>query len=523
MFVLLSITILVLAALAMLILRMSRPNFGYHWLIAAGGAFSAWLVILLIYTTIPDTMQIFEWGAWTTYQNLITLTVDRYSWPFAAALGTLLIATLLSDVARAHDLSWSNWAGSLVLVAIGLVGVFSGNLITFILSWTAFDLVVMVTLLLQLDAERLRRRAVWVFFIHLLGTLCLLLAGVISIADSNSVLLLESSPRAVLFVVFAAGFRIAAMPLDSQMQVDLVGRRSFGTIRSLASMAIVVVLLVRIATTLEDVQIPAYLRLGVFSLIGLMAALYSLAWFYSKDELEGRQAWIVVMGMLVIASTLHAEVGAGLAWGLAAVFSGGLISLASVRRSLSRWITLTGLVGICMLPFTPAWGGARLLTAAFSIPSILYLITLIFIILGYVRHASQLKPEPPGLERWIKVVYPLGLLVLPLTQLGLGWMYRPEMSDATLIDWIIGPVFILLTAAGYMWLRRGGRAPQGIGYGIGVVLNFRWLRSLISIIYNLFSQFISFSSNILEGEGGFLWVLLSIVLFMAILLISIGS
>lgn len=523
MFVLLSITILVLAALAMLILRMSRPNFGYHWLIAAGGTFSAWLVILLIYTTIPDTMQIFEWGPWTTYQNLITLTVDRYSWPFAAALGTLLMATLLSDVVRAHDLSWSNWAGSLMLVAIGLVGVFSGNLITFILSWTAFDLVVMVILLLQLDAVGLRRRTVWVFFIHLLGTLCLLLAGVISISEGNSVLLLEASPRAVLFVVFAAGFRFAALPLDSQMQVDLVGRRSFGTIRSLASLVIVMVFLVRIAVTLENVQIPAYLWVGAYTLIGLMAALYSLAWLFAADELGGRQAWIVVMGMLVIASTLHAEVGASLAWGLAAVFSGGLIFLASVRRSLSRWITLTGLLGICMLPFTPAWGGAGLLTATFSVSTILYLITLIFIFLGYVQHASQLKPEPPSLERWIKVVYPLGLLVLPLAQLGLGWMYRPEMSDVTLLDWIIGPIFTILTIAGFVWLRRGGRIPQGIGQGIGVILGFRWLRSLISIIYNLFSQFINFSSNILEGEGGFLWVLLSIVLFMAILLISIGS
>ena len=192
MYILLSIGILLLAGGMMVVLRLWRPGFGYHWLIASGGAFFAWLVVLFSYTRIPVSLEILSWGPRTSYSNSIILSLDGISWPFAAALGTLLIATLLSDVVRAYDLSWSNWASSLLVIAIGLVSIYAENLLTFVLFWTAYDIFVLVILLLQQDAERMRRRTVRVFFLHLSGTLCLLFAGVISASDNSSILLEHS-------------------------------------------------------------------------------------------------------------------------------------------------------------------------------------------------------------------------------------------------------------------------------------------------------------------------------------------
>lgn len=523
MYILVSITILFLAAILMLILRMRRPGFGYHWLIAVGGAFAAWLVLLLSYTIIPDSLQVISWGPRTEYQNSIIFTLDQISWPFAVALGTLLLATVLSDVVRAYDLSWSNWASSLIVIAIGLVAIFSGNLLTFIMVWMAYDLIVMVILLTQLDSERLRRRAVRVFFIHLLGTLCLLIAGVISASDNNSVLLQQASPRAILFVVLAAGFRFGALPIDSQMQEDPINRRSFGTIRSLASMAIVTILLVRVAGALENTDLIGSLWPFVFALVGLIAALFSFAWFSSKVDLEGRQAWIIGLGMLIIASTIRAEVNASLSWGLAAIFSGGLIFLASVRIKISMWITLLGVFGISTLPFTLTWAGLALFSTPFSITFILLFISVVFLIAGYAHHATQLRPEPTGLERWIRVVYPIGLILLPLTQFGIGWIYRPDIGNIPLASWIIGPLIVIIAALGFLWQRRGGMLPAGLVGAETSMLTFKWLRSILVVVFRQLTRFMNFISSILEGEGGLLWALLSIVLFLAILMISLGS
>ncbi|MEE9188502.1 MAG: hypothetical protein V3U36_03965, partial [Anaerolineales bacterium] len=243
MFVIISILLLVITSLVMLILRLSRPSFGYHWLIAAGGALVTWIVVLLLGMTLPVSVQLISWGPRTAYPNSFIMIADKVSWPFAVGLGTLILAALLTDVVRAYEMDWSNWASSLVVTALGLIGVFSGNLLTFILAWTAFDIIGLVILLPQLQSGKSRRRAVWVFFSRLLGSTCLLIAGVISVNDNGSFLLERVSPVAITFVVLAAGLRLGSVIVDSPLIENPTSRRSYGTVLSLVSATIVLVFL----------------------------------------------------------------------------------------------------------------------------------------------------------------------------------------------------------------------------------------------------------------------------------------
>ena len=507
----------------MIVMRVWRPGFGYQWLIAVGGGFISWTIALYSYTRIPENLQLLSWGPQTSYSNSIQFSLDQVSWPFAVALGTLLLATLFSDVVRAYELSWSNWASSLFVIAIALVGVYSANLLTFVLVWVGFDLTVLFVLLLQFRSERLRRRTINTFFIHLIGTFLLLIAGVISASDNSSVLLEQPSPMAVLFVLLAAGFRIGALPIDSPMLDDPYTRRSFGTVRSLASMGIVSVLLVRTAGAMEGVTLEGYIWPIFFSLVGLSALTYGFIWFTSRDELEGRQAWILAFGMLIIGSTMQAELDSSLSWALAAIFSGGLIFLASVRDRISLWITLLGVIGISTLPFTAAWSGLDLFSSPLRISLIFYFFSIILIISGYARLAAKPNPDTGGHERWIQVIYPAGLILLPITHLVIGLLHRPNIGEIPLLTWIISALIILFTIAGFIWQRKGGAVPAGLVDGLSSFLNFSWLRGIIWVIFIQLTRLMSFISSVLEGEGGILWVILSIVLFLATLIISIGS
>ena len=104
MLVILSVLLLVAAALVMLILRVVRPTFGYHWLIAAGGAFAAWIVMLLVGLNLPVSFQLSAWGQKTLYPHSFILVADQVSWPFIAGLATLILAAILTDVVREADL-----------------------------------------------------------------------------------------------------------------------------------------------------------------------------------------------------------------------------------------------------------------------------------------------------------------------------------------------------------------------------------------------------------------------------------
>ena len=523
MFVIISISLLVITSLVMLILRLFRPNFGYHWLIAAGGALVTWIVVLLLRITLPISVQLISWGPRTAYPNSFIMIADQISWPFAVGLGTLILATLLTDVVRAYEIDWSNWAGSLVVTALGLVGVFSGNLLTFILAWTAFDSIGLVILLTQLQSGKSRRRAVLVFFSRLLGTTCLLIAGVISVNDNGTFLLERVSPAAIVFVVLAAGFRLGSVPIDSPLIENPVSRRSFGTVLSLVSTTIVLVFLVRVALALENVEIPTNLWVIIFSLAGLVSLLSGGVWILAHDELEGRHALILGMSTIVIATTLRAQPEASLSWALAILFSGGLIFLSSVRTKFSMWITLLGLVGISTLPFTPAWNMLMLFASPINLYLVVYLIAIVLMIWGYAHHASKLKPEPSGLERWIKVVYPVGLLLFPMVQISFVWFYLPEIGEVPLMGWILGPLICVLAFIGFLWQHRGGKIPKLAATWINAIFTLGWFYAIVSTIYDYLSRFLHFISKVLEGEGGLLWVLLWIVLFLALLVISIGS
>jgi hypothetical protein len=288
-------------------------------------------------------------------------------------------------------------------------------------------------------------------------------------------------------------------------------------------MGIVSVLLVRLAGALDNVNLVGYLWPTLLIMLGLTALIYSISWLFAKEELGGRQAWIMGFGMLIIASAVRAETGASLSWGVAAILTGGLIFLASVRSKITMWIALLGVIGISTLPFTAAWPGIALFSSPFSISMIFYFISIPVLIAGYVRHAMRLIPEPSGLERWIRVIYPIGLIVLPVIQLGIGWLYRPVFSEIALTSWIVNLLILVFAVLVFFWQQRGGTFPEAWVGRLNAFLGFKWLRSIVALVFKQLGRFVQFGSSILEGEGGVLWVLLAIVLFLAMLLITLGS
>src|SRR3989304_6339051 len=88
----LSILFLILTPVIMLIVRLVRPGFVYHWLLAVGGASIAWLMVFLAGVQLPQTLELVGWKPETLFPSSPFLIVDRFSWPFAAGIATLLLA-----------------------------------------------------------------------------------------------------------------------------------------------------------------------------------------------------------------------------------------------------------------------------------------------------------------------------------------------------------------------------------------------------------------------------------------------
>ena len=333
--------LLLAAALAIIVLQWWRPNFGFAWLIAAVSALAAWALALYLRLRLPSILILASWQPAELFTSHPVLTIDRFSWPYAAALATLVLAVILTESARSqYQANPVNWAGSLGLGAVSLLAVLSGNPFTLAATWTAVDLVELAVLLSGGSARQLSQRIVIAFTARLLGTLSLVGAIVSAPLLGDSFELSMLTPQAGLFLLLASGLRLGVLPLHLPFSQEPRLRRGIGTVLRLAPAASSLVLLARLP---KDI-IPAQWAGGLTALVAI-AAFYSAArWLAAEDELSGRPYWLVGLAALSITCVINGQPISGVAWGVAMLLSGGLLFLYSARRRSLLFLPLLGLL-----------------------------------------------------------------------------------------------------------------------------------------------------------------------------------
>jgi hypothetical protein len=138
---------------------------------------------------------------------------------------------------------------------------------------------------------------------------------------------------------------------------------------------------------------------------------------------------------------------------------------------------------------------------------------------GFIRHL--LHPGETSLEsqeKWVKAIYPIGLLIPILTALVLGFWGWPGAR-------VIGPWWFACGIFGLtIWfilvgLKLVARIPPGSTPAGQWTRIFRleWLYRLFAFLYSILMRITGIITSSLEGEGGLLWSFLLLVLILSIL------
>ena len=106
--------------------------------------------------------------------------LDGFSWPYAFAIGTLLLAVVLTDIARAQESDWSAWTASLCLTALGLMAVLAGNPLTLILAWAALDFAELLVMFWHVHTREGRRRVALTVSAKVISLFLLLWAWIVA-------------------------------------------------------------------------------------------------------------------------------------------------------------------------------------------------------------------------------------------------------------------------------------------------------------------------------------------------------
>lgn len=514
MFILFTVSLLFITALALLLLRWLKPDFRAAWLVAVGGALLAWITVLLWQWQFPVKLTLPAWQPAILFADAPVFLADGLSWPYAFSLVTLALATMLTAISRENFGTTSAWAGILTLTGIGLLAVLADNPLTLVLTWAAIDLAELVIMLRAVYGEKLRERVVVSFATRIAGILFLLWAHIASISQGTTLNFAEIPPQVGPYLLLAAGLRLGVLPVHLPFISEASLHRGFGTALRLTSAASSLALLSRI---------PPHSITGPWAtflfILTSFAALYgSWMWFRTKKVLNARPYWLIGMGALSIAAALRGNSIGSVAWGSSLILGGGALFLSSVDQKWLTRLLLVGLFGISALPFSLTASGWVNSTSEQWIFWLFFTPAQILLLTGYIQHAQNTKGSSfDSQPKWAQIIYPAGIALPLLVMLALGvWGWQ---GAQTLGIWWPGSLATFLTII-LVWLRPRLRIFNPVQVHWIQPTTSSTLERLYSnlwALYRLLNRLVNFVTRVLESDGGIIWTILFIIVFASML------
>lgn len=527
----LPILFLGLGALGIIILQQSRPSIGYSWLIAAASGILVTGALLALRFFLPIEVVIEQWRPFGEISSPPVFRLSQNTWPYAFSLAVLALAAILTDSARlnveTHPLRWSI---GLSLTAFGLLAVMAGNPLTLVVTWTVVDLVELLIVMSSDAGRKMGQQTVTAFSVRVSGQIIVILA--ILYARSLAIpFTFNPIPGPVaIFMLLAVGLRLGVLPLNIPYVREVYPSRGLGNIARMIGPASSLVVLARMPAPVASQTLQPWL----FGLTALAALYGSAMWMTASSELNGRPYWSTALAALAIASVLHNNPAASIAWGVALLLSGSVIFLFSAHRRKNPTLPLIALFGLIGLPFTPVAGGwVGATDGNLNSLTLIYLSAIVFLIWGYLRFTFQQRDELHHMERWVHAVYPTGLILLILAHWTVGFFGYPG-SRSPGVWW--ASVVVLLVAgsgAGLAFTRRGLRIVgadsflaafvRRVGSGLGAVLRLNWIYGTLVWTYKVVQSVIQLLTEVFEGDGGILWSLVMLTLLISLVWVGGGA
>jgi hypothetical protein len=522
MIIALTFVVLLVTTVAILILRLIRPGFAYHWLVAVLGALLVWPMLLFSNVSQQAAIRLALWEPHAIFPASPAFVLDQLSWSFSLALATLLLSSILIGVARSADPayprpSWLDLASSIALTGASLLAVCAGNLLTLLLVWTLLDLIELVAWLSKVDGEQANQRVVLTFSSRIVSQVFLLWAVITSHSNLLEISITSLDQTITPFLLLAVGIRLGVLPVTPSFSSRLRPQSGLLTALNLIPISSSLALLCRIATVGAPPNWTSLLLI-----LTALAALYGgLNWITQANAGEDQTYWIITLGALAFAAALRMQPVACQALGIALLLVGGLLFHYKIRPVWLLPLLLLGALSLSALPWTPTWSVVRLYSAPFQPILVIFLLSQALALAGYVRHSLQTGQKSLGLERWVWALYIWGLVLLILASLLITWRpflasQNPPQAHPGLVESWPG-LFILVFAAMVVLLARSKfKLPEWSLRTFNTLRDLEWPYRPIWSVLRGTRYFLQWSNTLLESQAGILWAFLLLVLLLTL-------
>ncbi len=527
--------ILWLSAIGLTIAQRIKPNFARSWIIAITGASLALIGALVLRLYLPIEINLIHWQPESLYHTTIAFRIDYLNWSYMVANLALCIAVILTDSSRASATTTPQTsAGALVVTGLSLLSIMSKGPLTMSIAWAVIDFSVLIYLLILTHDPTGTAKLTTFYGVRLVSNFVLIAATAIGWQVTAGLGFDQIPPTASLFFLIAAGLRLGVLMLNPPMLESAELKRGTGLLLRFTPVASALVL---IAYLPSEILILKQSLVSIISILTVLAALFASAmWFTRKDTYEGRPYWIMALSAFALQTALNGQPAQSRAWGLALLLSGGVLFLFDPPIRRIRFIPLLGLIGLLGLPYTLAASGwSALLSKGLSVTGAAMILSHAMLLGGYLRYIIEANSTVTGLEKFARITYPLGLILLIQIILILnlvGWV-----DVLTVGTWWGSAVSLGLVLLGYGLMKKLGirltdpnflsrlpfaRVWLGVLKALRETLSLNWVYAVARWVFIRLSDAARFFRLTLEGEAGVLWSLFFILVMAIIFYTQVG-
>ena len=513
--VIVSLSIYSISFLGLLALRFWHRPFTLSWSTAALGSVFGWLSVLFWKMELPIG-HTYSFSLQNSIFALpLVVSINENNWMLVIALTTLLAVTVLTSPARTGAVEKpSSLIASFSTSSVAILAILSANLTTLILGWVLLDAIELINQIRLTRSDAGLRNALVDYLIKTLAVFFAWLS--VSYSGPGTVSLMLSSITdqfAILSIFIAAGVRIGLFPFRlRRISIDNE-QLGFGTLLNIVTFitSLAPLLLLNVD------QLSALSKTILLLIAGFSGLISAWVWLTETNEDHSQQHFLMAGSSVFIFAII----------GLQKL---GATSLGSVM-ALASSVVFLHTANVKRLPAILALCAFLMIGLPFSYTATLYSVSLPLAIIyqllfglintmavgGFLRRV--LAPKSIDLEEsplWAQTTYPAGLALGPIVCLLFGlWGWQGAFQIGTV--WVGAFSAIVLSGTLiFVWRSRNILATiSGIRFELvtGSLTRIEELiRSIFGFFFSSLEGLFRMLSLVLEGDGGWFWVGLFLVL-----------
>jgi hypothetical protein len=495
----------------------------YIWMFLVFISLVLWPLILIIPKDNISPLIISNWFNISNRSINLRFSLTSQNWILAFSLLTYNLAFFLTGIARLNTkIDFPFWLIQIIFTAFSFLAILSADLWSLIIFWTALDLLDFISqkyILKKVLGTSYFRRLVF----KIIGIM-LLVWNISMISKTGTSLALADItnfvPNFSLFLSALLHSGIFPINIDSEKRSEEETGKLLNSFSKIISFTVSFSLIIYLPA--PEMPLFVYIFTSLISYFFIFIAM--IQWIFRKD-LDDSLNYLLI-GMASFFGYLYLSGASQFItfWLVILIISILWLFLFTHRGKQLLVFPIISTFFVSGLPLTINVLGPRGFNGNNSYIDVLILIGMnILFLVGYVKYAFQKNNKFMDLEVWYQTAYLSGLflMLLSVALIIFNSFYSLENEIGS---WWIGMTVLLLSATGYFFAVRknffDNLSQKDSRISFSVVwkfLTFDWVFETTSFIETKTSGAINSLSALLEGEGGILWALLLLLLFLTIL------